>query len=579
MRIHKPVSVYLLIIVLVSVILRFWQLGTNPVGFHRDEAFLAYNAYSILKTGKDMSGNVLPIHLQSFFWSPAGYSYASIPFVAIFGLNEFSSRFASAVFGSLSVIATFFFVKILLTLEINLKEKTEKIARELQRADILALISSFVLAISPWHLNASRIGIEITLVVFLLVCGAISFLLFVKSHRTSNLILSFFLFALTFTVYQAPRAFVPFLIPMLVFLYRRYISKNHLILTGILYVLCIVLPLVLIIKSPILSLRIQSLSVFKSPHAQLKIDEAIREDGGRNTHPLIARVIHNKAVGYGNEIIDNYVSHFSFDFLFRDTALPTRMTIFGAGNMHLVELLFLLCGIYMIVTRRSRYHILIGIWILLAPIGSSLTYDDVPNMQRTLLVQPALSIAVALGIYAIARAINTRKLLIIPLMGLTCIYMFNMLQYLDAYYIHQPISGAQFRNAGYKELVGEVVKYSSDFKKIIITNAESAPSVFFLFFTSYDPSAYQRESLASDKNKSDSIPFSKYEFESDDCPLNTRLGFKKDVPYIPKVLSTNDSDTLFVQYRDCPVATESAQLLHTIFQPNGQKIFQIIKSR
>lgn len=577
MRILKPIYTHLFLIVLLGVVLRFWHLGVNPVGFHRDEAFLAYNAYSILKTGKDMSGNAFPIHLQSFFWSPAGYSYASIPFIWAFGLSEFSAQFASALFGSLAIIATFFFARLLLTFEINLKEKTQKIADELRRADTIALLSSLVLSISPWHINASRIGIEITLVVFLLICGALSFLLFVKSHRTTSLIVSFFLFALTFTVYQAPRAFVPFILPILVLLYRRHISKKQRILSGILYVLCIVLPLILIIKSPILSLRIQSLSVFKSPHAQLKIDEAIREDGGKNTNSKVVRLLHNKVVGYGNEIINNYVSHFSFDFLFRDKAFPTRMTIFGAGNMHLVELLFLLFGMYMIVTRRSRYHILIGLWILLAPIGSSMTYDDVPNMQRTLLMQPALGITVAFGIYALLSKVRSHKMVILPVIGLAALYLFNMLQYLDAYYVHQPIQSAQFRNAGYSELVSEVVKMKANFKRIVITNAESAPSVFFLFYTAYDPISYQRESVSADKNKSDSIYFSTYEFESDDCPLNSRLGFKKAVPYTPKPLSVSDRESLFIQFRGCPVATESAQLLHTVYQPNGQEIFQIIK--
>lgn len=98
-------SAFLVIIVFsIGIILRFYNLGEVPVSLHRDEAFLGYNAYSILKTGKDMSGNFLPIHLESFFFSPAGYSYFSIPFIALFGLSQFSIRFASALFGSLNIL-------------------------------------------------------------------------------------------------------------------------------------------------------------------------------------------------------------------------------------------------------------------------------------------------------------------------------------------------------------------------------------------------------------------------------------------------------------------------------------------
>lgn len=526
-----------------------------------------------------MSGNAFPIHLQSFFWSPAGYSYSSIPFIWLLGLSEFSSRFASALFGSLSVIVTFFFVRELLLSEIKLKESALIISREINKIEIVALLSSLILAISPWHINASRIGIEITLVVVLLTSGALSFLIYAKSKRLLPLFITFLLFATSFTVYQSPRAFVPFIIPVLFYWYRKGVSIKHWVLSGILYGMFIILPLLLILNSPILSLRIQSLSVFTSPHAQLKVDESIREDGMIKTKPLIARILHNKVEGYGNEIFNNYIAHFSFDFFFRDKAFPTRMTIFDAGNMYIVELVFLLFGVYIIVTRRTRPYIIIGLWILLAPLGSALTYDDVPNMQRTLLMHPALSIVVALGIYSFFNKIRTKPYLIFPAIVLILIYAYNMAQYLDSYYVHQPIKSAQFRNAGYKELVEEVTKRSSQFKRTIITNAESAPSVFFLFFTSYDPLSYQNETKLVDKNKSDSINFSSFEFESDDCPLNSRLGITKNMPYMPKILSAEDKSSLFVQYRDCPLASQSAELLHTIYLPNGQEVFQLLQTK
>src|SRR6185369_15079315 len=98
----------LFLITAIGFFLRFYHLGGVPVGFHRDEAFLGYNAYSLLLTGKDMSGNLLPIHLQSFIYSPAGYSYASIPFILLFGLSEFAVRFASALFGTATIVLVYF---------------------------------------------------------------------------------------------------------------------------------------------------------------------------------------------------------------------------------------------------------------------------------------------------------------------------------------------------------------------------------------------------------------------------------------------------------------------------------------
>ena len=49
-----------------AIMLRFWKLGTIPEGFHPDEAAYGYNAYSILKTGKDEYR--APFRLYSVFY-------------------------------------------------------------------------------------------------------------------------------------------------------------------------------------------------------------------------------------------------------------------------------------------------------------------------------------------------------------------------------------------------------------------------------------------------------------------------------------------------------------------------------
>ncbi|MBM3208997.1 4-amino-4-deoxy-L-arabinose transferase, partial [Candidatus Shapirobacteria bacterium] len=51
----------LIIIVSLAFILRVYKLGEYPVGITWDEPALGYNAYSILKTGRDEYGKLLPI--------------------------------------------------------------------------------------------------------------------------------------------------------------------------------------------------------------------------------------------------------------------------------------------------------------------------------------------------------------------------------------------------------------------------------------------------------------------------------------------------------------------------------------
>jgi len=83
---------FLLILALASF-LRIFQLDKNPAGFFCDEASVGYNAYLILKTGKDEHQNSFPIFFPAFgdYKNPV-LIYSTVPFVWLFGLSEFSVR-------------------------------------------------------------------------------------------------------------------------------------------------------------------------------------------------------------------------------------------------------------------------------------------------------------------------------------------------------------------------------------------------------------------------------------------------------------------------------------------------------
>src|SRR6266404_5968345 len=111
--------VVLLLVLLVALFLRVYKIDSNPPGLTPDEATLGYNAYSILKTGKDEYGTFLPIIFKSFGdYKPGLYIYFTAPFVAVFGLNETSVRLPSVVAGTITV-----FLIYLVTKELFGKEK------------------------------------------------------------------------------------------------------------------------------------------------------------------------------------------------------------------------------------------------------------------------------------------------------------------------------------------------------------------------------------------------------------------------------------------------------------------------
>src|SRR4030043_2030959 len=126
------IKIFWLILVL-AFFLRFYKLGEVPISLDWDENSNAYNAYSILKTGRDEYGNFLPLTNRSFDdYKPPLYMYLNVPSVAIFGLTPFAARLPSAIFGFLTVPLVYL------------------LAKKLFEKQNIAILAAFFLAFSLW---------------------------------------------------------------------------------------------------------------------------------------------------------------------------------------------------------------------------------------------------------------------------------------------------------------------------------------------------------------------------------------------------------------------------------------------
>ena len=67
-------KIILIVILVLSAVLRLYSLDEFPSGLNADEAAIGYNAYSLLRTGRDEHGNAWPIVFKSFGdYKPGGY--------------------------------------------------------------------------------------------------------------------------------------------------------------------------------------------------------------------------------------------------------------------------------------------------------------------------------------------------------------------------------------------------------------------------------------------------------------------------------------------------------------------------
>ena len=309
------------------------------------------------------------------------------------------------------------------------------------------------------------------------------------------------------------------------------------------------------------------MSIFGTDQTKLITDEHIREDGVSHTPLLLTRVFHNKFIGYTHQFITNYFAHFSYPFLFTDDVLPLRYKIPGANLLYLIDLPLLLIGIWFLLIKERKTAMFIIGWILLSPIGSALTFDDVPNIQRTLIIQPALSLVIAFGIYSL---LTLRKTMVPIVFTVIAIYIFQFTSYLHAYYIHQIIHQPYYRQEGYKELVSKVNTLLPSFTKAVITNRETAPTLFFLFFGNYSPKQFQNDTRGTTMRDFDRINFGLYEFTTEECPV--RLDQNQN-PLGNHLVGTKG--ILYVNYATCQTPPGVVELA-TIGRSDNTTVFKIV---
>lgn len=510
-------KILLALVILAALILRLWQLGNVPPSPDWDEAALGYTAYSIMQTGKDEYGKNLPVILRSFDdYKPALYAYLIIPFINIFGLNTFTVRLPGAIFGIIAVIATYFLVK-----ELFDKQKYK---------EHVSLLSAFLLTISPWHLQFSRIAFEAQVGMSM---NILSILFFLKGLKNKLFLIPGVVFAsASIYVYQSEKVYLPILFLILALIYFREILKIPKIwlFGAIILGLILITPMVHgLISDKNALFRAKGVSVF-SDQTKFLMKNAQKYAEDKQNNDYLGLLVDNRRVEYAKAIISGYISHFNLNWLFV-TGDIERHHAPNMGLLYLYELPFLLIGIYILIfyPYSLRTKLTIFAIFLIAPIPASIT-SGVPHAVRNINFLPILQILVALGLiyaagyisnlkYQIAKMPASRqgghiKYFIFPLFIL--FFIFNFLYYFNQYFIQQNFFYSESWQYGYKEVLEYIKPIEEKYNKVIVTNDRPLDQsyMFFLFYLKYNPKTYLTEGGTSSGGFREDHRFGKYEFRT-----------------------------------------------------------------
>lgn len=461
-------KIFLTLLFVVSLILRIYQYKYPPLLW--DEASLGYNAYSILKTGKDEYGQTLPLIFKSFGdYKPGLYVYLTVPFVAVFGLNPLSVRLPSILLGSLTPILLFFF----------LRQKNKKIA----------YIAAVLLAFNPYNIHFSRGAWETNILTFELLLA--SYLFFKNKYLLSSLA-----FASTLYTYQGGKLISLLLIAALLIIQKINLKKY--ITTFVLPLGILAIPIAWGILFSSNGNRLGVISLFSYPRDPVEVNTITSE-----TNIADYTIFHAQPSFFLRNALTRYFNHFSPKFLFfqGDWQSPRHSAPY-LGVILYPSLIFLVIGLFSLVNHRSPITNYFSLWLLAAPIPAALTRDIIQAVRSMSLSIPLIYF-ISIGIYQTIVLIKLKPARY-TIVGLIFIaYCLSFVYYSDLYLNHMVKKSPKDFLYGYQQAANYVIENQTKFQHIDFTNFYGQPYIFYLFYSQYPPIKYQSQAMLTENSQGD----------------------------------------------------------------------------
>ena len=506
---RKWTIISFILLLSVAVFFRAYKITENPPGLYWEEVALGYDAYSLLKTGADHHGNVLPIiALESFGdWKPALYAYLIVPFIALFDLGALAVRLPSMLAGISIVIGSYFFSK-------RLGQKP--------------LVAMAVAAIAPWAIHFSRAGweshVSAAFILWGLYCGVQSA---GKKLRFGWALASIILLGLSLYTYHAARIIVPLLaVGLIVYVFsvlhknkiptKKFFRENLMKLVGLTaIVLLLISPFLQNLNSPALLQRGKETSIF-TDISVIEESNKLRETSGNS---LISRIIYHRYVLFGREILKNYTSHFSLNFLFISGDAQPRHSPQFFGHLYHVEFIFLIFGVVSWYKKRSTEKSLVMFWLLVSIIPGSITFAS-PHALRMLAGFPVFILLIASGIeylydeFKAWLGLSRKRFLPLFLLVAIGVYSVELAAFWRHYTKIYPTEYSSEWQVGYKKMISELntaMKAHPELP-VFVSREMGRPAMYYWFYSKIDPKFVQAANATAKKDQGEFLEFENIEF-------------------------------------------------------------------
>lgn len=438
-------------IIFLGGVLRFLKLGEIPNGTTPDEATYIYNAYSIWLTKHSITGAYLPFSFNIFnSFSPIPI-YIIASFVGLIDLTLFAARLPFAILGTVDILLIFL------------------IAHKLFRNYTIALFAAFILAISPWHIQVSKIAYDGAFSLFFYLLGIYIFL---KMKDWGNILWSLPVFFLGFYSYHGTKLFLLCFIPLLLFTYRDELSKRKKEMITFLFGM-VFIGLSFLYVEKVQGVTRQNILLSNN---MKEVGKVVDFERYANTAPTVLKnLLSNKMLVSSRIARENYLHAFSPEYLFLQGETGYNGKIYGTmsrGVMYIIELPLVLLGILYLLRMKKQVRNFLLLSLLLAPLPSAFTIDQSYGM-RSIMMLPFLSIIAGCGIYEFFSQIKRMKKILYYASAAIFIflYVFLVTEYLYQFYFRYSIYASEAWFHSTKDVAAYIEEQKGNYAEILIVDS------------------------------------------------------------------------------------------------------------
>lgn len=435
-----------------------------------DEVSFGYNAFSILKTGRDEWGNLFPLIFRAFgdYKLPL-YAYLSTFSIAILGLNVYAVRLVSILAGSIFPLILF------------------SIARELNFSLKTALFIALISVINPWHLWLSSSALESNLALTLFAGAVLFSIKFFKFPRQYKFFLiATILLGLSMYTYNSYRLIAPLVFLFLVFntsLTQKILKKT---LPSIIIFSLFLLPLIYQTYKGYGRARFDIVSLFKDPGLRLSVEA----DRNFPHSKLTGRLFHNYPFYLGQKLSFNYLTNFSPEFLFLYGGHNQAFSPPSYGYFYWWEITLWLAGLLILIkaliTKFNSSLSLLVFILIISPLPAIITIDGAHSLRSYSLFLPSI-ILIGLSL----DKIKPKKILFL----LAGAYLISFFFFNEYAFNHYPRHFDSHWLSAENKAIEYIASHRNKYDKIIIPrDSIDEAYIFYLFYSHLPPHTFWQNS-------------------------------------------------------------------------------------